>query len=70
MFSCKLAPSRYEEACERTESYRTVFGDSAFAFVDRIRNPAMYLTTYTGSTAVVVVVVLLDRRKALREQCT
>ena len=25
----------------------------------------MYLTTYTGSTAVVVVVVLLDRRKAL-----
>lgn len=64
VFLCELAPSKYEDACGHTASYRWLFGDSASEFVGTIRNPALYLTTYVGSIEVVVVVDFLGRRKA------
>ena len=69
IFLCELDPSKYVDACERSEQSRFVFGDSAFADVGRIKNPAIYLITYIGSTLVVVVIDLLDRKRApLQEQ--
>jgi hypothetical protein len=62
IYLCELEPSKYADACARSEQSRFVFGDSAFADVARIRNPAIYLITYVGCTLVVVAINRLDRK--------
>ena len=64
IFLCELAPSKYADACERSEQSRFVFGEPVFSYVGRIKNPAIYLITYVGSSLVVVVITLLDRKRA------
>lgn len=64
VFLCGLAPARHEDACERTERYRWLGGDSLYAYLGTIGNPAMYLSALVGSVLVVAVAEWWSRRKA------
>lgn len=53
VFLCGLAPARHADACERTERYRWLGGDSLYAYLDTIGNPTIYLSALVGSVLVV-----------------
>jgi hypothetical protein len=62
VFLCGLSPTRYEDACARTENYRWLVGDSLDEYLGTIGQPAIYLSAYVGSILVVAVAEWWSRR--------